>query len=490
MKSVTSIAVTKSCLVTVQVLILAGLCFSEAITLSPKGGPPTSTTHVSGRAFPPNAEINIYFDTTLVTTLYSNSAGSFFKRAFQIPASAVPGQHWVTAQLASSPETGAQVPFGVNTNWSQFHFSADRAGLNPYENVLNVDNVSGMDLLWSYPTSGAVESSPAVVDGVVYVGSDDDNVYALRARTGTLLWSYTTNGAIGSSPAVVNGVVYVGSYNGTVYALNAKTGALVWSYTTNNGVTASPTVVNGIVYVGSYDDNVYALNASTGALLWSYTTNGAINSSPAVANGVVYVGPDDSLYALNASTGALLWGPYIFGGDCTPAVVNGVVYSTDGEAFYATQASTAGVVWEFNPLIPSGSPAVANETLYIGIGYGLQALNTQYGAPVWGYETNGNVNSSSAVANGVVYVGSEDWNLYALNASTGALLWNYTTGGNVDSSPAVANGVVYVGSDDNFVYAFGLANNAEAAPSRRPSLKTLRPNFDLKPSLPVQERSQ
>ena len=49
--------------------------------------------------------------------------------------------------------------------------------------------------------------------------------------------------------------------------------------------------------------------------------------------------------------------------------------------------------------------------------------------------------SSPAVANGMVYVGSEDNNVYALNATTGAKLWSYTTGGEVLSSPAVANGV-------------------------------------------------
>ena len=60
------------------------------------------------------------------------------------------------------------------------------------------------------------------------------------------------------------------------------------------------------------------------------------------------------------------------------------------------------------------------------------------------------------MANGVVYVGSDDSNVYALNASTGAKLWSYATGSPVDSSPAVANGMVYVGSDDGKVYAFGL----------------------------------
>jgi outer membrane protein assembly factor BamB len=56
----------------------------------------------------------------------------------------------------------------------------------------------------------------------------------------------------------------------------------------------------------------------------------------------------------------------------------------------------------------------------------------------------------------VVYVGSSDDNIYALNASTGALLWSYTTGGKVGASPAVANGMLYVGSEDYNIYAFAL----------------------------------
>jgi outer membrane protein assembly factor BamB len=62
------------------------------------------------------------------------------------------------------------------------------------------------------------------------------------------------------------------------------------------------------------------------------------------------------------------------------------------------------------------------------------------------------------VANGVVYVGSDNGNVYALNASTGSKLWSYTTGRSPysTSSPAVVNGAVYVGSWDGKVYAFGL----------------------------------
>lgn len=83
-------------------------------------------------------------------------------------------------------------------------------------------------------------------------------------QPGALKWSVPTGGAIFSSPAMVNGVVYVGSQDTKVYALNASTGVVKWSTATRSLVESSPAVVNGVVYVGSNDDKVYALNAATG----------------------------------------------------------------------------------------------------------------------------------------------------------------------------------------------------------------------------------
>jgi glucose dehydrogenase len=71
----------------------------------------------------------------------------------------------------------------------------------------------------------------------------------------------------------------------------------------------------------------------------------------------------------------------------------------------------------------------------------------------WAFLTNNYVASSPAVANGAVYVGSQDSKVYALDASKGTAIWTVTTGGGVVSSPAVANGVLYVGSFDHEVYA-------------------------------------
>ena len=104
---------------------------------------------------------------------------------------------------------------------------------------------------------------------------------------------------------------------------------------------------------------------------------------------------------------------------------------------------------------------------------------------LWTYPSTPN-SSSPAVANGVVYIGSLDDNVYALNASTGAELWSYATGlPIVCASPAVANGVVYVGSLDGRVYAFGLPRGLAPQAPKRPDLKTLHPDFNLKVSQAV-----
>jgi serine/threonine-protein kinase len=202
-----------------------------------------------------------------------------------VPAAALPGTHWVTAAVAGVTGDAAQAPFTVQDDWAQFHFTPSHSGRNPYENVLNRKSARDLGLSWSYPTGLIVESTPAVVNGVLYAGSADSNVYAVDASSGSGLWQFTTGNVVASSPAVVNGAVYVGSDDYNLYALKASTGAKLWQFTTGNEVESFPAAANGVVYVGSDDNNVYALNASTGAGVWQFTTGGEVSSSPVVANG-------------------------------------------------------------------------------------------------------------------------------------------------------------------------------------------------------------
>ncbi len=111
--------------------------------------------------------------------------------------------------------------------------------------------------------------------------------------------------------------------------------------------------------------------------------------------------------------------------------------------------------WVFSTGAPiHSSPAVADGTVYVGSQDSkLYALDAATGAKRWEYKTGSWVESSPAIANGVVYFGSNDGRLYALDAHSGEKLWDFKTKYTIKSSPAVADGVVYFGAGDYYVYA-------------------------------------
>jgi outer membrane protein assembly factor BamB len=110
-----------------------------------------------------------------------------------------------------------------------------------------------------------------------------------------------------------------------------------------------------------------------------------------------------------------------------------------------------------NSFVPS-SPAVANGVVYYGSENGkLYAINADTGSGLWSFTPSeissfGNQIESPAVANEVVYVGSANSYVYALNARTGAKLWSFNTesmfgfGGPIEGAATVANGIVYIGN--------------------------------------------
>lgn len=187
------------------------------------------------------------------------------------------------------------------------------------------------------------QSSAAVVDGTVYVGCRDAHVYALDAATGRKRWDYPTSKSwVIGTPAVRDGVVYVGTSDSSRFmALDARTGRLRWNFDAKSYVFSSAALAGDLAYVGSHNGRLYAVDTRTGKLAWRFQTEaskqdrmkilnadgslnqeafapvfgdfqdmyidfyrfisiGAIMSSPAVDQGVVYVGSmDGNLYALN-----------------------------------------------------------------------------------------------------------------------------------------------------------------------------------------------
>src|SRR2546423_4191729 len=75
---------------------------------------------------------------------------------------------------------------GVAGDWPQFHRTADHLGVQTDEHLIDPSTVASMQLAWTATTGGPIHnSSPAVVDGVVYVGSTDKRLYAYAVGCGS-----------------------------------------------------------------------------------------------------------------------------------------------------------------------------------------------------------------------------------------------------------------------------------------------------------------
>lgn len=358
---------------------------------------------------------------------------------------------------------------------------------------------------WTVTTREPVWSGPATsADGAtVFVGSNDQKLYALNAVSGEEIWSLETGGAVESAAAVgEDGTVFCPSWSGYVYAVDGATGSVKWKFATlgageNSGGT-SPTSIaskpaiglNGTVYVttpAEYVDGVahtvYAINGSTGTALWTAFA-GAVTSSPALSadGAVLYVSSNDGyILALDTSTGQTKWmsrkatiltdGYNQFG----PAAVgaDGTVYASNCNGyFYALDGATGKVKWKWAPLPPiaqdcmNAKPAIAEDgTIFLGTAAGITALDAgDTGASKkWSWSTLSGVMSAGPTigANGTtLYVGTIAGGVYALDiASDGATKWHFVPENCTaycyftESVPAVVGGLVVIGSDDGSVYA-------------------------------------
>src|SRR5579862_528260 len=191
------------------------LCAASVLKLVPAVGPPTTATKVSGTGFGANETVSISFDNQPQTAVQADAHGNF-QANIAVPRVAQPGTHAVQAVGQNTGDKGQGI-FTVRTDWPTFHFNNQRNGVNRFENVLKASNVPRLQLSWQGLMGELADfSSPAVVSGVVYIGSTDGNLYAFDANgcgnsECSALWTGFTGDAIYSSPAVADGVVYVGS---------------------------------------------------------------------------------------------------------------------------------------------------------------------------------------------------------------------------------------------------------------------------------------
>ena len=343
-----------------------------------------------------------------------------------------------------------------------------RLGIAPSGPLVN-------ETLWVAELQGFILSSPAVVDGALFIGTGSGIIYCLDEATGCEVWHFLTDAWIGSSPAVAEGRVLIGCEDGVLYCLNESTGEALWLFQTGGAVYCSPLVVEGRILFGSHDGRLYCLNLE-GEPLWVYSTwplegvtptlyveagrGGAIWSSPAYDGGLLYFGCEDGwVYCLNLTSGVEVWSSATSASIwSTPAVCGGVVYigSKDG-SLYAFNASDGRLLWSFETDGPLySSPAVYEGRTILGSLDGhVYCLNALNGSLMWSFEAEGPLYSSPTVAEGRAYVGSEDGCLYCLDVDGGGLLWRLRLGAPVSSSPALVDGNLYVATYDGRLHAVG-----------------------------------
>ena len=340
---------------------------------------------------------------------------------------------------------------------------------------------TNLTLRWKFTTGGGVISSPSVVDGKAYVGSEDKNIYCIDAGSGSLVWNFTTGFGIKSSPAVGDGKVYIGPDDGYVYCLDAKNGSLVWKTPAGGYIpthfdsvarlSSSPTVVGGRVYVGSLDNNTYCLDANSGNVIWTYKTSGYITSSPAVVDGAVYITSQEPasgvLYKLDANTSSFIWKhsiPYQLIGErgtdmfASPVVADGMVFtSSNKDHYYGINATTGEIKWTYSVINGTdeflvGSVAYHDGKLFLVDQFFIDCVDAKSGHLIWKSWIGGEIYVSPSYADGKIYIACDRRAIYVLNVTTGEKLSYFETGSNCGSSPTLYEGKMYIGNNDWNVY--------------------------------------
>jgi outer membrane protein assembly factor BamB len=315
--------------------------------------------------------------------------------------------------------------------------------------------------VWAFPTGGSVSANPAVVAGVVYVGSQDGYLYTVNSATGALAWRHLASG-LSAAPTVTAGNVCIADTAGTFYAINADTGGLTWQV----AVMSAPdfmqgwAITGGSVMVPTTSGAIQVYDAANGKKGTSYTTSAGFSWAVDTDGGFIYaLDLDGTLHAIGKNGDKVLSTalPDMPPGTGLAAIGVSVYLADTGGTLYSVDGSTGGVNWAFQAEHGLGSiPVYADGHVYFSdIGGVVYAVAVGDANKLWSYSTAvGSGAVGPAVAGGQVYFCTTD-SVLSLDAATGEPVWSFSAPGNASfiCTPAVADGIVYAGCQDNNLYA-------------------------------------
>lgn len=234
------------------------------------------------------------------------------------------GLHAIDARAGTGQavfHAGARIRSGITIAEGLVLFASDDGSLYALDRETHKErwrfDLGGAGLARRLPAVDApytydyAHSSPVVHEGMVYIGSADQNVYAVDLESGELGWKFATQGMVRATPLVTGDLVCVGSWDGTLYALRLEDGEPAWTFDAGGPVTTGAASGAGRVVFGSRSARVFALDGGSGESVWEFThSDGSwVESTPVIEDGVVYIGSSDALrlYALDLESGAEQW---------------------------------------------------------------------------------------------------------------------------------------------------------------------------------------
>ncbi|MBF0197124.1 MAG: PQQ-like beta-propeller repeat protein, partial [Planctomycetes bacterium] len=185
---------------------------------------------------------------------------------------------------------------------------------------------------WTYQCKGDIQSSPIIAENIIFIGCENENLYALDLFTGQNVWQFESDDMISAPPLYLSANIIFGSESGSLYSLEAKSGKTNWvqrfDSKISGGVNYNTINYKNYLYFGSYDNKLYCINEDDGAIYWSYETENYLNGTPAISNGLVSIGGcDQFMRAIDAISGvekhAVELGSYIAG---SAAIENSIAY--------------------------------------------------------------------------------------------------------------------------------------------------------------------
>jgi len=217
---------------------------------------------------------------------------------------------------------------------------------------------------------------PVLADGMIYVGSPDQGLYALSASNGKILWRHDAGAAIYASVTLDGDRLIAGCYDGSLLVLSRRDGAELARTKLGGRIASAPVIAGDMLIVGCRDYLLYGLRRSDLGVAWrnSYWFSW-VESVPRLVDGLLYIGGSDyrRISALNPATGAARWVTDVFGLTWgTPVVTADRVYAgtssqnpaaiNHGGGITALDRRTGAVKWRLvTPL-----PANADRAGYLG----------------------------------------------------------------------------------------------------------------------------